>query len=79
MSAAQQAAVVAALPAGVPPLVLVSCTTQAGWDAFLARMSENLSLLCGLDSAQDTPAITHARHRAHVQHTLDALDAALVR
>jgi tRNA U34 5-carboxymethylaminomethyl modifying GTPase MnmE/TrmE len=78
LSPAQRETLLAQLPATAPPVVIASCQTQEGWDAFVAAVGDNVGKLCGFDGSQETPAIAHARHRAHIQQTLAAIDAALV-
>ncbi|KAL1022849.1 hypothetical protein UPYG_G00033270 [Umbra pygmaea] len=56
----------------VPPACFLSCNTFTGLGAFLAVLQSRVNTLCG-DPLSGAPTLTQARHRAHLQHSVQAL------
>ncbi|XP_061739484.1 tRNA modification GTPase GTPBP3, mitochondrial isoform X1 [Nerophis ophidion] len=55
------------------PVCVMSCHTNEGLQAFLTTLHNRVKTLCG-NPLSDAPTLTQARHRAHLQHCVAALD-----
>ncbi|XP_078417636.1 5-taurinomethyluridine-[tRNA] synthase subunit GTPB3, mitochondrial [Cetorhinus maximus] len=57
---------------GLPSVCLLSCKTSWGFDDFLRLLGEQVEKMCGNPLA-DSPSLTQARHRLHLQNCSNAL------
>ncbi|XP_061682061.1 tRNA modification GTPase GTPBP3, mitochondrial isoform X3 [Syngnathoides biaculeatus] len=58
---------------GLPPVCVLSCHTNEGLQDFLTTLHGRVKTLCG-DPLSGAPTLTQARHRAHLQQCVAALD-----
>ncbi|XP_056133560.1 tRNA modification GTPase GTPBP3, mitochondrial isoform X2 [Lampris incognitus] len=58
---------------GLPPVCLISCQTSSGLQDFLTVLHSTVKALCG-DPLSGAPSLTQARHRAHLQQCVAALN-----
>ncbi|XP_061153556.1 tRNA modification GTPase GTPBP3, mitochondrial isoform X1 [Syngnathus typhle] len=58
---------------GLPQVCVISCHTNEGLQDFLATLHSRVKTLCG-DPLSGAPSLTQARHRAHLQQCVAALD-----
>ncbi|KAJ7986226.1 hypothetical protein DPEC_G00337760 [Dallia pectoralis] len=57
---------------GLPPACFLSCHTTTGLGDFLTLLQSRVKTLCG-DPLSGAPSLTQARHRAHLQQSVQAL------
>ncbi|XP_057698134.1 tRNA modification GTPase GTPBP3, mitochondrial isoform X1 [Corythoichthys intestinalis] len=57
----------------LPPVCVISCHTNEGLQHFLTTLHSRVKSLCG-DPLSGAPTLTQARHRAHLQQCVAALD-----
>ncbi|XP_010870873.2 tRNA modification GTPase GTPBP3, mitochondrial isoform X2 [Esox lucius] len=57
---------------GLPPACFLSCHTTTGLGDFLAVLQSRVKTLCG-NPLSGAPSLTQARHRAHLQQSVQAL------
>ncbi|XP_029506902.1 tRNA modification GTPase GTPBP3, mitochondrial isoform X1 [Oncorhynchus nerka] len=58
---------------GLPPACFLSCSTSTGLEDFLTVLQSRVKTLCG-DPLSGAPSLTQARHRAHLQQSVQALN-----
>ncbi|XP_055799714.1 tRNA modification GTPase GTPBP3, mitochondrial isoform X3 [Salvelinus fontinalis] len=58
---------------GLPPACFLSCYTSTGLEDFLTVLQSRVKTLCG-DPLSGAPSLTQARHRAHLQQSVQALN-----
>ncbi|CAB1323845.1 unnamed protein product, partial [Coregonus sp. 'balchen'] len=58
---------------GLPPACFLSCYTSTGLEDFLTVLQSRVKTLCG-DPLSGAPSLTQARHRAHLQQGVQALN-----
>ncbi|XP_038858853.1 tRNA modification GTPase GTPBP3, mitochondrial isoform X3 [Salvelinus namaycush] len=58
---------------GLPPACFLSCYTSTGLEDFLTVLQSRVKTLCG-DPLSGAPSLTQARHRAHLQQSVAALN-----